>query len=211
MKTLIELYDDCPIENVLSADTFRPERTVYLCPEEIARDKEKQKRLQEYFTHRGLQMETVFLNTSLYYADKVRRQLQSVVEKYPDCAVDIAGGSDAALFAAGYFCRETDIPVFTHSRKKQMFYNINRAEFADRLPFSVSYSVEDLFMMGFGTVKQGRVDNSILASHEELIEPFLNSTSCIGENGNRLSTGSSVRHRQIKTEKYLSLFTQTTM
>ena len=112
MKTLIELYDDCPIENVLSADTFRPERTVYLCPEEIARDKEKQKRLQEYFTHRGLQMETVFLNTSLYYADKVRRQLQSVVEKYPDCAVDIAGGSDAALFAAGYFCRETDIPVF---------------------------------------------------------------------------------------------------
>lgn len=172
MKTLIELYDDCPIENVLSADTFRPERTVYLCPEEIARDKEKQKRLQEYFTHRGLQMETVFLNTSLYYADKVRRQLQSVVEKYPDCAVDIAGGSDAALFAAGYFCRETDIPVFTHSRKKQMFYNINRAEFADRLPFSVSYSVEDLFMMGFGTVKQGRVDNNILASHEELIEPF---------------------------------------
>lgn len=172
MKTLIELYDDCPIENVLGADTFRPERTVYLCPEEIARDKEKQKRLQEYFSHRGLQMETVFLNTSLYYADKVRRQLQSVVEKYPDCAVDIAGGSDAALFAAGYFCRETDIPVFTHSRKKQMFYNINRAEFADRLPFSVSYSVEDLFMMGYGTVKPGRVNNDMLAAHADLIGPF---------------------------------------
>ena len=41
MKTLVELYDDCPIENVLAADTFRPERTVYLCPSEIAQDKEK--------------------------------------------------------------------------------------------------------------------------------------------------------------------------
>ena len=26
MKTLIELYDETPIENVLAADTFRPER-----------------------------------------------------------------------------------------------------------------------------------------------------------------------------------------
>ena len=39
MKTLVELYDECPIENVLAADTFCPERTVYLCPSEIAQDK----------------------------------------------------------------------------------------------------------------------------------------------------------------------------
>ena len=130
MKTLVELYDDCPIENVLAVDTFRPERTVYLCPSEIAQDKEKQKRLQEYFRHRGMDMETVFLDTSLFHTDKVIRQLQRVVETYPDCAIDIAGGSDAALFAAGYFCRETDIPVFTHSRKKQKFFSINNADFA---------------------------------------------------------------------------------
>ena len=81
MKTLVELYDDCPIENVLAADTFRPERTVYLCPSEIAQDKEKQKRLQEYFRHRGMDMETVFLDTSLFHTDKVIRQLQRVVER----------------------------------------------------------------------------------------------------------------------------------
>ena len=43
MKTLIELYDEVPIENVLAADTFLPERIIYLCPDEIAKDKEKQK------------------------------------------------------------------------------------------------------------------------------------------------------------------------
>ena len=36
MKTLIELYDDRPIENVLGTEMFRPERTVFLCPPEIA-------------------------------------------------------------------------------------------------------------------------------------------------------------------------------
>ena len=49
MKTLIELYDEVPIENVLAADTFLPERIIYLCPDEIAKDKEKQKKLREYF------------------------------------------------------------------------------------------------------------------------------------------------------------------
>lgn len=172
MKTLVELYDECPIENVLGADTFGPERTVYLCPSEIAQDREKQKRLQEYFRHRGMEMETVFLDTSLFHADKVRRQLQSVVEKYPDCAIDIAGGSDAALFAAGYFCRETDIPVFTHSRKKQKFFAINNADFAHHLPFSVQYSVEDFFLMAYGAVKPGRVTNDALLEREGMIDRF---------------------------------------
>ena len=31
MKTLIELYDERPIENVLGTEVFRPERTVFLC------------------------------------------------------------------------------------------------------------------------------------------------------------------------------------
>lgn len=168
----MELYDDCPIENVLGVDTFRPERVVYLCPSEIAQDKEKKKRLQEYFVHRGLKVETVFLDTSLFYADKVRHQLQTVVEKYPDCAIDIAGGSDAALFAAGYFCRETDIPVFTHSRKKQRFFNINNARFADQLPLSVQYEVEDFFLMAYGAMKPGRVENSVLVEQENVIDSF---------------------------------------
>lgn len=172
MKTLVELYDDCPIENVLAADTFRPERTVYLCPSEIAQDKEKQKRLQEYFRHRGMDMETVFLDTSLFHTDKVIRQLQRVAETYPDCAIDIAGGSDAALFAAGYFCRETDIPVFTHSRKKQKFFAINNADFAHHLPFSVQYSVQDFFLMAYGDVKPGRVTNDALVNREDMVDRF---------------------------------------
>ena len=143
-----------------------------LCPSEIAQDKEKQKRLREYFLHRGMEMETVFLDTSLFHADKVRRQLQNVIEKYPDCAIDIAGGSDAALFAAGYLCRETDIPVFTHSRKKQRFFEINNAKFADHLPLSVSYSVEDFFLMAYGAVKPGRVENGILEERESMIDSF---------------------------------------
>ena len=172
MKTLIELYDECPIENVLAADTFCPERIVFLCPSEIAQDKDKQKKMKEYFHHRELDAEILFLDTSLFYAYKVEKQLRSVIERYPDCALDVAGGSDASLFAAGMICRETDIPVFTHSRKKQRFFEISNAPFADELPFSVKYTVEDFFLMAYGAVKPGRVDNTQLESYEPVIDPF---------------------------------------
>ena len=36
MKTLIELYDERPLENVLSTEVFRPQRTVFICPPEVA-------------------------------------------------------------------------------------------------------------------------------------------------------------------------------
>jgi hypothetical protein len=172
MKTLIELYDETPIENVLAADTFRPERVIYLCPSEIAQDRAMHRKLREYFAFRHLSVEAIFLDTSLFYADKVERQIRRVLEEYPDCAIDIAGGSDAALFAAGIVCSGTDIPVFTHSRRKQCFFNINNAPFADHLPVSVRYSVEDFFLMAYGSIKEGRVSNRSLENYLDRIDAF---------------------------------------
>ncbi len=172
LKTLIELYDESPIENVLSADTFNPACTVFLCPSEVAQDKERQKRLREYFINRGHKMDIVFLDTSLYHADKVEKQLRGVIENYPDCAIDIAGGSDAALFAAGVVSRDLDVAVFTHSRKKHRFFDINNAEFADHLELSLKYSTEDFFRMAFGDMKPGRVNNETLSGYMDVIDPF---------------------------------------
>ena len=57
MKTLIELFDETPIENVLAADVFRPETVIYLCPPEIAQDRTKHRKLREYFAAHGLSAE----------------------------------------------------------------------------------------------------------------------------------------------------------
>ena len=46
MKTLIELYDERPIENVLSTEVFHPETTVFLCPGETAQNRELKKALK---------------------------------------------------------------------------------------------------------------------------------------------------------------------
>lgn len=175
MDTLIELYDERAIENILAPDMFRPKRIIYLCPGEIAQDRKRQEKLRAFFHRRGWTPELVFMETSLFKADRILRQLLAIGEKYQDCALDVTGGSDAALFAAGMFTAQTGAPAFTYSRKKNSFYDISGAGFADNLYCNLSYSVEDFFLMAGGTLLPGRVDNGSLSKY---LEDFGHFFSC---------------------------------
>ena len=172
MKTLIELYDERAIENILAPDMFRPERIVYLCPAELSQDRKRQEKMRSFFLRRGWDPELLFMESSLFKADRILRQLQAIYEKYPDCAVDVTGGSDAALFAAGMFSCKTGTPAFTYSRKQNRFYDISGAVFADNVTCTLSYSVEEFFLMAGGTLLPGRVDNTILSKYLSDFDPF---------------------------------------
>ena len=172
MNTLIELYDERAIENVLAADMFRPQRIIYLCQTEVAQSRERQEQIGDFFRHRGWNPELIFVEASQYKVDRILRQLLIISEKFPDCALDVTGGSDAELFAAGLFAAKADVCVFTYSRRKNRFYNISGADFADNLPCNISYSVKDFFLMAGGTLLPGRVDNGILREYLDDIDPF---------------------------------------
>ena len=172
MNTLIELYDERAIENVLTADMFRPQRIIYLCQTEVAQSRERQEQIGDFFRHRGWNPELIFVEASQYKVDRILRQLLMISEKFPDCALDVTGGSDAELFAAGLFAAKADVRVFTYSRRKNRFYNISGADFADNLPCDISYSVKDFFLMAGGTLLPGRVDNGILREYLDDIDPF---------------------------------------
>lgn len=174
MKTLIELYDERPLENVLSTEVFRPERTVFICPRDIADDKRLKRKLREYMQHRGVEVELVFTRAGMYSAKDILERLQEVVERYEDCALDVSGGTDDALFAAGALSAKLQIPVFTYSRKKNAFFNIMNADFADEYVCNIDYSVEDSILMAGGALHMGRVDNSVLGSYMDRIDPFFN-------------------------------------
>lgn len=172
MKTLIELYDERTIEDVIAPEVFQPEKVVYLCPEEIAQNKAKQKILKDFLLRRGLRVETEFLESSLYKSDRILKQLRKVAEENEDFALDVSGGTDAALVAAGMFCNETQAPTFTYSRRRNRFYDISNAPFADGLPCDLRYSVEDFFAMAGGRLREGRVDNGVLERYLDRIDAF---------------------------------------
>ena len=172
MQTLIELYDERAIENMIGPEVFRPHRVIYLCPAEIAQDRHSQNVLKNFLCARGLKLDVEFLSVSLFKADHVLKQLRTLSASCGDAAMDVTGGTDAALVASGMFCSETGIPTFTYSRKRNRFYNISNAPFAENLPCSINYSVEDFFAMTGGTMRKGRVDNAILHNYLSYFEEF---------------------------------------
>ena len=101
METLIELYDERPLENVLGVEMFRPKRVVYICPEPVASDNELHQKLRAYYRHRGITVEAIFFKASIYNSESVLQLFRKIVRQYPDCALDITGGTDAVLFASG--------------------------------------------------------------------------------------------------------------
>ena len=172
MQTLIELYDKRPIANVLGTEMFKPERTVYLCEKEITENRALQQKLRSYFKQRGLRTQIVFRETATLNAASVKRAMEAVVNQYPDCVLDISGGSDAALFAGGLLCAERPLPVFTYSRKRNTFFDIQNAPFAHKLRCDVQLSVDDCFTAAGGAVRQGRVDNAVLDRYAGKFEEF---------------------------------------
>ena len=173
MKALIELFDERPLENMLATEMFRPERTIFVCSKEAADNRILKRKMRAYLAHRGITTELVFRRAGLYNASEILETLRSITAEYPDCVLDITGGTDDALFAAGELCAEKQtIPVFTYSRRKNRFYSIHNAQFAEALPCTVRYDVEDFILMAGGSLHQGRVDNSILADYMDCIEPY---------------------------------------
>ena len=172
METLIELYDERPLENVLGVDMFHPKRVVYICPGSVASDLNLQNKLRLYFRHRSLHVELIFYRAGMFDAEEVLKVFRKVLSLYPDSVLDITGGTDAVLFAAGLLSAESAIPVITYSRRENKFYNIRNAPFCDDLPCDVCYTVEDCFLMAGGSMRPGRVDNSILSDYLDDIEPF---------------------------------------
>jgi len=160
MKTLIELYDERPIENVLATEMFRPQETVIVCPPEVAKDRAFKASLKKYFEVRGCPVKVSVESASLLDAVKVEEKLRHILATHEDCAIDISGGGDAALFAAGAISGET--PVFTYSRKKNAFFEIKNAPFARSLPCTVRLDARACFLMAGGTLLPGREDNEKL-------------------------------------------------
>lgn len=172
MKTLIELYDERPLENVLSTEVFRPEKTVFVCSRDVADDKKLKRKLRNYMQHRGVNTELIFTRAGMYSAPEIEQRLREIVETNEDCALDVSGGTDDALFAAGRVSADCNLPVFTYSRKKNSFFNISNAPFAKGLQCELKFTVEDTILMAGGALRQGRVDNAVLNRYADKIEPF---------------------------------------
>ena len=177
MNTLIELFDEHSIRNILSTEVFKPKNLIYLCGKDIVEDNKRQDNIRNFLKGRGLSVNIVFWESSKYRVDDIVCQLNKILDKYEDCAIDISGGTDDMLFAAGQVSVKRDVSVFTYSRRLNFFYNVSNADFAENVKCEIKYSIDDFIKISGGKADTGRISLDSLNSHigyiEDLFDIFL--------------------------------------
>ena len=123
MKTLIELFDTEPIYNYLAATVFKPQKVCFIGDYESL-DIDAVSAAKKYASLTGLDCSFSFVAADSNDFDEMRRKLREVIRREKEagneCTVDVTGGRDLALVAAGSLIPDGTKVVF-YDRKENVF------------------------------------------------------------------------------------------
>ena len=110
IRTLVEIFDECQIENVIAALRYKPEKLIYVGYKKTMTSRRK-KAIERFFNMKGVDIsidyEIVGGNDYTYIVDK----LNSIVDNNEDCYFDVTGGKELILAAIGAVSMAKNIPM----------------------------------------------------------------------------------------------------
>ena len=128
MDTLVELFGNNSIENLLSCRVFAPKNIVFICDKNI--EEQKTNVVKIALSNWGLQG----INTQFVYVDTgdfndITKAMEKVLQDYSNVVFDVTGGSDLMLFSSGILCERYNTPHFFIDMHNLTFHNIKSCEY----------------------------------------------------------------------------------
>ncbi len=113
MKTLIELYDSNLILNICTAIYLKPENVVFVCGK--AKSEKNRNIMTEMLSRHCPDTQVHFYKADSSDTSDIIECLEEITERFPDCAIEINGGNNTEIFAAGVFTAAQKLPVFSYN------------------------------------------------------------------------------------------------
>lgn len=110
MKTLIELFDYCQLNNVAGVLKYRPQRVVYVGFKRIMTRKRKRD-IENFITANRMKVEIEYVRLPEYDLDYIVDILSEIVVSNDDCCIDALGGRELVLIAMGIVAGKYKIPL----------------------------------------------------------------------------------------------------
>ncbi len=103
MKTLVELFDQDPMKNVLATYCFRPHRLILIGEADIM-DSTARQTLSRLFSFWNIPVQIRYVPILPDNPSDIFRALRQTVREEPDAVFELSGGRDLPLCCTGAFC-----------------------------------------------------------------------------------------------------------
>ncbi len=151
-QTIIEIYDDEPIYNVLALTEFKPKNVVYLGTRKL-KSKRIKNSIISFIREISLDTKCFFYATDMQSIDAITTELKTILATYEDCVIDITGGNEVALVAVGMLAKEMNIPLFRYDRYAYCYRNIYNCPAAENIPAEPHLNVRSILALAGGVMK----------------------------------------------------------
>ena len=151
MKTVIELYDDQSILNILAVCAMNPppENLVFVGDfHEKSRENEIRKWAAEFLHKRGIHTKIKLFHVDTDDCQTMVSTLFKIKDEFPECALEVCGGKYLMLLAAGMFAEKSSIPLFHYNIDRKKFENIRLMPDADKLE-TPSFTAEEMIALSY--------------------------------------------------------------
>ncbi len=110
MKTLIELFDECQLNNIVAGLAFKPEKIIFVGYKKVM-NKQRTMSLQKFFAVKGIKTELCFEIVPRFDYEYTVNKLNEIIDENRDCCFDLTGGKELVLTAMGEVSALRDVPI----------------------------------------------------------------------------------------------------
>lgn len=150
MKTLIELYDSCHIENVIAGLSFKPEKIVFVGFKQNMKNKQCND-LKKFFSMKNLDICIEYEYVSRYDYDSIVDRLNAIIDSNADCGFDLTGGKELVLVAMGAISAARNIPMFQFDIRSGDLICVSNCENLPQIA-AQSMTIEECVVLSGGAV-----------------------------------------------------------
>lgn len=143
IKTLIELFDTCQIENVIAGLRFVPEKIVFVGFKGVM-TKKRTRDMEAFFKMKGISIAFEYEIVGRYDFDFIVDKLNYILDNNEDCCFDLTGGKELVLTAMGAVSAERNIPMLQFNVRSGNLIRVKNCENIaepEKVPMTISESV----------------------------------------------------------------------
>lgn len=168
MHTIVELFDECQLENVIAALKLHPQKIIFIgfCEDEAT---DRIDTIREFFRLRSTQIAIEYVAVDRYAYEDVMATLEKIIRTEPDAAFDLTGGKELVLVAMGAVSQQYAVPMFQVDIRCNRIRKIAHCE---QLPAAnvATLTVRESFALNGGKISFSNFNRPIEAAFAEEIQ-----------------------------------------